>query len=59
MPQDTIQKEDNPRHDAETETANQEKEHRDLVLSEEVPSQNESRIEVNEKTPDTEQSDLT
>ena len=59
MPQDTIQKEDNPRHDAETETANQEKEPGDLVLSEEVPSQNESRIEVNEKTPDTEQSDLT
>ena len=59
MPQEPTQKEDNPRHDAETETANQEKEPGDLVLSEEVPPQDESRIEVNEKIPDTEQSDLT
>lgn len=59
MPQETIQEEDKPRHDAETETANREKEPGDLVLSEEVPSQNESRIEVNEEIPYTEQSDLT
>ena len=59
MPQETIQEEDKPRHDAETETANREKEPGDLVLSEEVPSLNESRIEVNEEIPYTEQSDLT
>lgn len=59
MPQETIQEEDKPRHDAETETANREKEPGDLVLSEEVPSQNKSRIEVNEEIPYTEQSDLT
>ena len=58
-PQETIQEEDKPRHDAETETANREKEPGDLVLSEEVPSLNESRIEVNEEIPYTEQSDLT
>ena len=59
MPQETIQEKDNPRHDAEAETANQEKESGELVLSEEVPPQDESRIDVNEKIPDTEQSDLT
>ena len=59
MPQETIQEEDNPRNDAETETANQEKEPGDMVLSEEVPPDEESRIEVNEKIPNTEQSDLT
>ena len=59
VPQDTRQEEDNPHHDGKTETANQEKEPGDLVLSEEVPSQNQSRIEVNENIPDTEQSDLT
>ena len=59
MPQETIQEKDNPRHDAEAETANQEKESGELVLSEEVSPQDESRIDVNEKIPDTEQSDLT
>lgn len=59
MPQETVQEQDNPRHDAETETAQQEKEPGDLVLSEEVPPQDESRIEVNEKIPDIEQPDLT
>ena len=59
MPQETIQEKDNPRHDVETETANEEKEPGDLVLSEEVPHQDESRLEVKEKIPDTEQSDLT
>ena len=61
MPQETVQEQDNPRHDAdaETETAQQEKEPGDLVLSEEVPPQDESRIEVNEKIPDIEQPNLT
>lgn len=59
MPQDTTQEEENPRHDAETETANQEKEAGDLVLNEEIPPQDESRKGVNDKIPDTEQSDLT
>lgn len=59
MPQDATQEEEKPRHDAETETANQEKEPGDLVLSEEIPPQNESQKGVNEKIPDTEQSDLT
>jgi len=57
MPQDTKQEEDNPRHDAET--SNQKKEPGDLVLSEEVPPHEDSRLEVNEKILDTEQSDLT
>ena len=59
MPQETIQEKDNPRHDAEAESANQEKEPGELVLSEEVPPQDESRMDANEKIPDTEQSDLT
>lgn len=59
IPQETIQEKHNPRHDAEAESANQEKEPGELVLREEVPPQDESRIDVNEKIPDTEQSDLT
>jgi len=59
MPQETVQEQDSPRHDADTETAQQEKEPGDLVLSEEVPPQDETRIEVNEKIPDIEQPDLT
>ena len=58
MPQDTTREEEKPRHDAETETANQEKPG-DVVLSEEIPSQDESREGVNEKIPDIEESDLT